>query len=70
MATDAKMGDLKKQKRAFHLILVAKYEVTVFREKASKTRGKRGSQHDPHIELWALRGLVFEFGRLFERSDC
>ena len=37
----AKMEGLKMPKRAFFIIRVAKYEVSVFREKASKMRSNR-----------------------------
>ena len=38
---DAKMRGLEKQKHAFRIIPVARYEISVFREKASKIRIKR-----------------------------
>ena len=47
----AKTGGLEKQKQAFRIVHVAKYEVSLFREKASKMRCKRGSQMIPKSRL-------------------
>ena len=37
---DAKMGGLERQETSWRVVLVTIYEVSVFREKASKMRGK------------------------------
>ena len=57
---DIEMGSPEKQKQAFRVIRVAKYEVSVFRENVSKMRGNMGSQHDSKIELGALNGQKSE----------
>ena len=38
---DTKMSDLTRQKLVFRLVLVTKYDISVFREKASKMGGQR-----------------------------
>ena len=48
---DAKMGGLEMQNKAFRIIVVAKYKVSVFRKKASKIERQLGSQNDPRIKL-------------------
>ena len=51
---DAKMERLEIQKQAFRIIRFAKYEVSVFREKASKMLGQKESQTDyPNLALGA-----------------
>ena len=59
------------QEQAFRIILVAKYEVSVFREEASKIRGKRGPKMTSKSSFGSS-GVIFLgfFERLFEKSDC
>ena len=55
------MASYKFKQEAFRIILVAKYMVSVFHEKAIENERQQGSQNDAKIELGALRGLNFEF---------
>ena len=66
---DAKMGGLEGWKRAFRLILVAKYDVSVFRKKASKRRAKSHPKWGQNRVSGALGSDFWDFGRFCERSD-
>ena len=55
---DATMEGSKMQKQVFHIMRVAKYDVSEFREKAFKMKGKRNHFK---IKLWASRSQIFEF---------
>ena len=45
------MGGPEKHKQAFHIMLVAKYKVSRFREKASQMRTKRDPKITPKSSL-------------------
>ena len=44
---DAKIEGFEMEKQVFRFIFVAKYEISVLREKTSKTRGKRDPKMIP-----------------------
>ena len=66
---DVKMGGLEGWKRVFRLILVAKYDVSVFRKKASKRRAKSHPKWGKNRALGAQGSDFWDFGRFCERSD-
>ena len=59
---DTRMGGSEVQKEAFHIIRVAKYEVSVFREKASKMRGKRDPKMIPKSSFGRSGVRFLSFG--------
>ena len=61
--SDAIMEGFEMQKKECRIILVAEYESPVFREKESRMRGKMDPKRF-QIELWVLRDLIFEFGKV------
>ena len=67
---DSKMGGLEMQKQAYRIIHVVKYEVSVFHEKASKMRSKRGSKMTSKLSFGRSGVFIFRFGRsVFEEID-
>ena len=64
---DAKTGGLEMQKQACRIIRMAKYKVSVFREKASTI--KRGPQMSSKSSYGHSGVRFLSVGSLFERTD-
>ena len=60
------MREFEKQKQAFRWVHVAKYEVSVFHEKASKMEANNVQKRSQNQALGAQRSDFSDLGRFFE----